>query len=134
MEQIFDDLAPLVCKSKLKMEGGITQLSHLCYEEQRFHQAIEDWFHYAGRTFDVQFYEKYNKALEEWTETCSVIEIGHQLKNHMGDSEDCEQCENIPVEPRKKEYFPDEPQVCLLSDVLASVAGVAHVDGLIRKD
>lgn len=42
MEQIFDDLALLVCKSKLKMEGDIIQLSHLCYEEQRFHQAIED--------------------------------------------------------------------------------------------
>jgi hypothetical protein len=52
----------------------------------------------------------------------------------MGDSEDCEQCENRPVEPRKKDYFPDEPQVCLLSDVLASVARVARVDGLIRRD
>lgn len=61
-------------------------------------------------------------------------EIGHQPKNHLGDLKDCEQCENMPDEPQKNEYFPDELWVCLLSDVLTSVAGVAHVDRLIRKD
>ncbi|KAF3389876.1 hypothetical protein DPV78_011632, partial [Talaromyces pinophilus] len=50
----------------------------------------------------------YNKVLKEWIETSSIIEISHQVKNHVGDLKDCEQCENIPVEPRKNEYFPDE--------------------------
>jgi hypothetical protein len=31
------------------------------------------------------------------------------------------------------DYFPEDPRAFSLSDVLASVAGVSHIDGLIQK-
>ncbi|KAE8553417.1 hypothetical protein EYB25_004799 [Talaromyces marneffei] len=133
MEHIFLDLSPLVRNGQLKMEGGITSVNRFCWSVERFHSAIEDWFEYAGRTFDVKCYEDYNKAHEKWSRKSSVIMIDHQLKSHEGDTEDCEQCENIPDEPRKCDYFPREPQAYALSEVLASIAGVPHVDGLLRK-
>lgn len=133
MEQIFLDLSPLVRNGQLKMEGGITSVNRFCWSVERFHSAIEDWFEYAGRTFDVKCYENYNKAHEKWSRKSSVIMIDHQLKNHEGDTENCEQCENIPDEPCKCDYFPREPRAYALSEVLASVAGVPHVDGLLRK-
>jgi hypothetical protein len=133
VEQIFLDLSPLVRNGQLKMEGGITSVNRFCWSVERFHSAIEDWFEYAGRTFDVECYENYNKAHEKWSRKSSVIEIEHQLKNHESDTENCEQCKNIPDEPRKCDYFPREPQAYMLSEVLASIAGVPHVDGLLRK-
>ncbi|KUL81337.1 hypothetical protein ZTR_10422 [Talaromyces verruculosus] len=133
MEQIFVDLSLLVRNGLLKMEGGITSVNRFCWSVERFHSAVEDWFEYAGRTFDVECYENYNKAHEKWSRKSSVIEIEHQLKNHEGDTENCEQCENIPDEPRKCDYFPREPRACALSEVLASIAGVPHVDGLSWK-
>jgi hypothetical protein len=133
MEQIFIDLTPLVRNGQLKMEGGITAISPACWSEERFHQAIEDWFENGGRTYDVTCYEDYNKAYEEWNRESSIIDFGHQLKNHEGDSKDCKQCENTADEPQKSDYFPKEPRVCFLSEVLASVAGVPHIDGLISR-
>jgi hypothetical protein len=36
----------------------------------------------------------------------------------------------MPDEPEKSDYFPEEPQTCMLSEVLALVASVPHIDGL----
>lgn len=132
MEQIFIDLTPLVCKGQLNMEERINRLNSRCYSEDRF-QAIKDWFYYAGRTYDVQSYENHNKACYEWDVISSSIAIDYQVKNHVGKCSDCEQCESTPLEPCKGDYFPNTPQPCLLSDVLASVAGIAHIDGLNRR-
>jgi hypothetical protein len=54
-------------------------------------------------------------------------------KNYESDTENCEQCENIPDEPRKYDYFSREPQAYMLNEVLTSIAGVPHIDGLLRK-
>lgn len=116
------------------MKGGITAVDLFSWSEERFHSAIEDWFEHAGHTFDVKCYQKYDKAHRKWDRISSAIMIQHQLKNHQGDTNDCEQCGIIPDEPRKSDYFPEEPQACSLSEVLASVAGVPHIDGLILKE
>ncbi|KMW68027.1 hypothetical protein BDDG_12531 [Blastomyces dermatitidis ATCC 18188] len=60
MEQIFSDLPPLVRSGQLKID-------------ECFHQAIEDWFHYVGRTFDVQSYEHYKIYKERRTRGASWI-------------------------------------------------------------
>ena len=116
------------------MEGGITSVNSFCWSEERFHNAIEDWFKYADHTFDVKYYQNYDKAHRKWDRKSSIIIIEHQLKNHQGDTKDCEQCKNIPDEPQKCDYFLVEPWAYSLSEVLASVTGVSHIDGLIVKE
>jgi hypothetical protein len=49
MEQIFPELSALVEREILRMEGGA------------FHNAIEDWFRYNGRTFDVKIYDRFRE-------------------------------------------------------------------------
>lgn len=132
MEHIFIDLTPLVCKGQLKMEERINWLKSRCYSEDRF-QAIKDLFLDAGRTYDVRSYENCNKACYEWDGISSSIAIDHKMENHVSESGDCEQCERIPLEPRKSDYFPNNLKTCSLSDALALVAGIAHIDGLNRR-
>jgi hypothetical protein len=55
MEQIFPDPSALVQRGVLQMEGGVTQLTSTSCQISRFHNAIEDWFRYKDRTFDVLF-------------------------------------------------------------------------------
>lgn len=82
---------------------------------------------------DVQSYENYKKAFYEWEIISSSIAIDHQVKNHVGESSDCQQYKSTPLEPRKSGYFPNSLRPYPLSDVLASVAGIAHIDGLNRR-
>ena len=58
------------------------------------------------------------------------MEINHQLKAHQGSSQDCGKYGEVPDEPLRKDYFPEEPHSSLLSEVLASVIGVGHLDGI----
>lgn len=57
------------------------------------------------------------------------MEINHQFESHKGSSQDCKKCE-VPDEPLRKDYFPEEPRSSLLSEVLASVIGVGNLDGV----
>jgi hypothetical protein len=97
----------------------------------RFHQAIEDWFNNRGRAFDVNCYETYNREHKTWEIEFSTKEIEHQLSHPKSEGE-YEHCKSWPVpeEPKRCDFFPEEPSTCLLSDVLARVAEVSHIDGL----
>jgi len=125
MERILD-LVPLIELRQLKMAGGISPgllgLIHI----ERFHAAVEEWFHNKGRTFNVENYNKYRQAHDEWEAEDSTRIIQHQLSHR--DTE-CTYGPELP-EPKKSDYFPSEPSARLLSEVLASVSKVAHVDGL----
>ncbi|KAE8155565.1 hypothetical protein BDV40DRAFT_294231 [Aspergillus tamarii] len=128
MEQIFPDLAALIERGDLRMDG-VTQMTSASWQISRFHNAIEDWFRYKGRSFDVKTYDRFERKYAKWDRKSSTAEINHQLEAHGGSSRNCEKCGSIPDEPLRKDYFPEEPQSCLLSEVLASVIGVQHLDG-----
>jgi hypothetical protein len=128
MEQIFPDLSALIERGVLQMEGGVTQLSSVCWQISRFHNAIEDWFRYKGRTFEVNMYDRFQRAHAEWEREASTVEINHQFESHEGSSQDCKKCGEVPDEPLRKDYFPEEPRSSLLSEVLASVIGVGNLD------
>ena len=130
IEQIFPDLSALAERGALRMEGGITQLTSASWQTTRFHDAIEDWFHYNGRTFDVKIYDRFKRKYAKWNRKSSTAEINHQLEAHGGSSQNCEKCGEVPDEPLRKDYFPEEPRSCLLSEVLASVIGVQRLDGV----
>jgi hypothetical protein len=121
IERILGDLTTLIHTGDLKVNG-------------RFHQAIEDWFSYGGRTFDVRCYDAYNQAHKTWVSAWSTKEIEHQL-GHSKSEGDCELCRSWPVpeEPMRGDYFLQEPSACLLSKVLADVAGVQNIDALSRR-
>jgi hypothetical protein len=113
MESIFGDLSALVKSGNLTMD-------------RRFHEAIEDWFNYQGRTFDVSCYKAQHST---WENEFSTKGIEHQLSHPKSEGE-CEKCRlwPIPEEPKWSGIFPEEPSTWLLSDVLARVAGVSHID------
>lgn len=114
------------------MEGGVTQLTSASWQISRFHNAIEDWFRCKGRTFEVNQYDRFQEANAKWERKASTVEINHQLEAHEGSSWDCEVCGEVPDEPLRKDYFPEEPRSSLLSEVLASTIGVGHLDGVDR--
>ncbi|OKO89278.1 hypothetical protein PENSUB_13813 [Penicillium subrubescens] len=114
----------------LQMEGGVAQLTSASWQISRFHNAIEDWFRYKGRTFEVKIYDRFKKAHAKWERKASTVEINHQLEAHEGSSQNCEKCGKVPDEPQRKDYFPEEPHSSLLSEVLASVIGVGNLDGV----
>jgi hypothetical protein len=130
MEQIFPDLRALIEQGVLQMEGGVTQLSSVCWQTSRFHNAFEDWFRYKGRTFEVNMYDRLQRAHADKEREASTVEINHQFESHKGSSQDCETCGEVPDEPLRKDYFPEEPRSSLLSEVLSSVIGVGNLDGV----
>ncbi|OQD84189.1 hypothetical protein PENSOL_c128G09724 [Penicillium solitum] len=65
-----------------------------------------------------------------WGRKASTVEISHQLEAHGGSSQDFQKCGEVPDEPLRKDYFPGEPRSSLLSEALASVIGVGHLDGV----
>ncbi|KAK6810476.1 hypothetical protein RU639_013750 [Aspergillus parasiticus] len=131
IEQIFPDLAALIERGDLRMDGGVTQMTSASWQISRFHNAIEDWFRYKGRSFDAKTYDRFERKYAKWDRKSSTAEINHQLEAHGGSSRNCEKCGSIPDEPLRKDYFPEEPQSCLLREVLASVIGVQHLDGVL---
>ena len=128
MEQIFPDLSVLLEHGVLQMEGGVTQLTSASWQTTHFHNTIEDWFCYNGCTFDVKIYNHFKRKYAKWDQKSSTAVINHQLKAHRGSFQNCEQCGEIPDEPLRRDYFPKEPHSCPLSEVLASIIGVQHLD------
>lgn len=75
----------------------------------------------------MEIYDRFQSAHVEWERIASTVEINHQADAHEGSSQDCEKCEEVPGEPLREDYFPEEPYKSLLSGVLASVIGVGHL-------
>lgn len=119
IERIFGNLSALVETGNLKME-------------EKDHEAIEDWFKYRGRTFDVSCYDSYAKGYEEWEDGWTTPYVDHQLSHSRSHDAECEVCQSwrLPEKPKRSDFFPDEPSACLLSEVLAQVAETSHIDGL----
>ena len=129
MEHILD-LTALLEPNQIKMEGGTSTYSILGMAVSRmsgFHLMIEDWFTNSGRSFDVEEYDQWDKAYDNWVWESSIREMNHQL----GDCRESE-CtyEPIPENPEKSDYFSAERTPRLLSEVLASVAKVHQIDHL----
>ncbi|KAJ5152476.1 hypothetical protein N7492_009756 [Penicillium capsulatum] len=72
------------------MEGGVTQLTSACWQISRFHNAIEDWFQYMGRAFEVNIYDRFRRAHAKWEWKANTVEINHQPETHQGSSQDYE--------------------------------------------
>lgn len=130
MERLFPDMNALIHRGVLRMEGGITQLTPASWQISRFHDAVEDWFRYKGRAFNVKIYGRFKRKWAKWDRRSSTAEFNHELQAHGGSSQNCEKCGELPDEPRREDYFPEEPTSCLLSEVLASVIGVPNLDGV----
>ncbi|KAJ5253723.1 hypothetical protein N7524_010903 [Penicillium chrysogenum] len=128
LEQIYPDLGVLVERGAMQIEGGFNQQTEISWKISRFHNAIEDWFRYKGRTFEMKTYDLYQREHAKWNRKTNTMEINHQLNAHGGSSQDCEKCGEIPDEPLRRDYFPEEPRSRLLSEVLAAVIGVPHLD------
>ncbi|KAL4891332.1 hypothetical protein BDV59DRAFT_182245 [Aspergillus ambiguus] len=93
-------------------------------------KAIEDWFLYEGRTFDIGCYERFKKDHDEWRSDWSTLQIEHQLAHGDKPSGKCCLCEGVPgpKEPEKMDYFPENPSAISLSRLLAIVSGQPHID------
>jgi hypothetical protein len=93
-------------------------------------EMIADWFKYGGRTFDLGCYENYDKNHREWEADRSVRWYEHQLAHREQPDNACNYCQSLPgpEEPRKSNYFPEEPSVISLSQMLALVSGQPHID------
>ena len=109
---------------------GVTQLTLASWQTTCFHNTIEDWFRYNGCTFNVKMYDCFKRKYAKWDWKSSTAVINHQLEAHGGSSQNCEQCGEIPDELLRKDYFSEESRSCLLSEVLASIIGVQHLDGV----
>jgi hypothetical protein len=93
-------------------------------------EMIADWFKYGGRTFTIGSYERFNKDHRAWSREWSVKSINHQLGHKEQSDSTCNYCQSLPspVEPKKLDYFPEEPSAMLLSQLLATVSGQSHID------
>ncbi|KFX96303.1 hypothetical protein O988_05384 [Pseudogymnoascus sp. VKM F-3808] len=109
------------------MEGGTTVCNTqepLVLRTTRFHPMVEDWFSYSGCTFIIKEYSHWNKAYAGWERENYNREVKHQLR--CSDQE-CT-CDSRPERPQEADYFPPDRTPRLLSEVLASVAGVYQLD------
>jgi hypothetical protein len=128
MEHILD-LTALLEPNQIKIGGTSTysMLGMAVSGTSGFHPMIEDWFTNSGRSFDVEEYDQWNKAYDNWVRESSIREMNHQLS-------DCREgectCEPIPENLEKSDYFSAERTPRLLSEVLASVAKVHQIDRL----
>lgn len=93
-------------------------------------EAVADWFRYEGSTFDLGCYERFNKDHYEWETDWSVRCIDHQLGHQEEPDSECNFCQSLPIpeEPKKSDYFPEEPSKIMLSQLLASVSAQSHID------
>ncbi|KAF3407818.1 hypothetical protein DPV78_000652 [Talaromyces pinophilus] len=127
LERLLPDLSALVRDGHLKMDGCISAPvdSEVCLESSA--EMIADWFKYGGRTFDLGCYENFRKDHHEWDEDVGWIDhLGHREQP----DNTCNYCQSLPgpEEPRKSDYFLEEPSVISLSQMLASVSGQPHID------
>ncbi|KAJ6126189.1 hypothetical protein N7471_010682 [Penicillium samsonianum] len=93
-------------------------------------KAIEDWFQYEGRAFDIGCYERFKEDHEKWESDSSAGQIEHQLGHGDKPRDGCDICEEIPdlEEPKRMDYFPEVPSTISLSRLLATVSGQPHID------
>lgn len=93
-------------------------------------RAIQDWFWYEGRTFDIDCYEQYKKDHDEWERNWSNLHIEHQLAHTEKPGDGCCLCEGEaePEEPREMDYFPESPSTISLSRLLAIISEQPHID------
>jgi hypothetical protein len=125
MERILD-LATLIEPGQFRLEApAINSFGGLSVTN--FHGAIKDWLKDKGRTYDIENYNRYEKDHKDRDEKTGVQEIQHQLDGHPETG--C-LCGPQPEEPKESDYFCGEPSARSLSEVLASVIGETHVDGL----
>jgi hypothetical protein len=129
IEQIFD-LVPLIQPKYLMMKGGATLVGMFrnALQIERLHPAIEDWFDNGGRSYSVEELARWDKIFEEWESKSSSYTIRHQIHEGKGQLE-CN-CEPVPEEPKKSDYFPQDRTPRLLSEVLASIRKVDQIDNI----
>ncbi|GBF62892.1 hypothetical protein TMEN_5483 [Trichophyton mentagrophytes] len=130
VERFLPDLASLIKDGSLKMDGWISAPPESTVTIESSTEAIQDWFRYEGRTFDIGCYERFKKTHDKWESDWSLCCINHQLNHTESASSECYYCQGLPSpeEPRKADYFPKEPSAVLLSTLLASVSGGSHID------
>lgn len=123
-------LRTLLEANHIKMEGGTSTYNILgtaVSRTSRFHPMIEDWFTNNGYTFDVEEYDRWDKAYDDWVGESSDREINHQLSGCR--KGECT-CQPISPKPQEADYFSAERTPCLLTAVLASVTKVHQIDRL----
>ncbi|KAG9228631.1 hypothetical protein BJ875DRAFT_388989, partial [Amylocarpus encephaloides] len=81
-------------------------------------------FTYSDCIFDIEEYSHWSKAHAGWERENYNREVKHQLR--CSDRE-CT-CDARPERPQEADYFPPDRTPQLLSEVLASVAGVYQID------
>jgi hypothetical protein len=93
-------------------------------------KAIQDWFQYEGRVFNISCYERFKKDHEKWVSDSSAGQIEHQLGHGDKPRHGCDICEGVPMpkEPHRMDYFPQVPYPISLSRLLAIVSGQPHID------
>lgn len=125
IECLLPNLADLVRDGHLQMDGYISAPVDSKVSFKLSVEMIADWFKYGGRTFDLECYENYNKNYCEWEADWCGRWIAHQLAHGEQLDNACDFCQfsPIPEEPKKLDYFPEEPSVILLSQLLVSVIG-----------
>lgn len=132
MEQVFD-LAAFIQPKHLMMKGGATWVgifgNNLRIEQ--FHPAIEDWFNNGGRSYGLDELAEWDTVYGEWKDKSNTQLIKHQLHKIRGELE-CN-CEPVPEEPKKSDYFPQDRTPRLLSEVLASVCKVDQIDHIPQR-
>jgi hypothetical protein len=109
------------------MEGGTVIYNTqgpLVSRTTRFHPMVEDWFTYAGCVFDIKEYSRWSKAYAGWERKDSNREWKHQLRCRDGECS----CDAKLERPQEADYFSLDRTPRLLSEVLASVAGVYQID------
>ncbi|EED23173.1 conserved hypothetical protein [Talaromyces stipitatus ATCC 10500] len=135
LERLLPDLSALVRDGHLKMDGWISAPvdSNVCLESSA--EMVADWFKYGGRTFDLGCYANFRKDHREWDNDCSTRWINHHLGHGEQPDNACNYCQSLPdpEEPKKEDYFPDDPSVISLSQMLASMSGQANIDKCGRR-
>ncbi|KAF5859883.1 hypothetical protein ETB97_002242 [Aspergillus alliaceus] len=126
-ERIIPDLADLVRDNCLKMDSSPPG-SKATIESST--KAIQDWFRYEGRAFDINCYERHKKNHDEWERNWSILHIEHQLAHTGKPTEGCCLREGVPEpkEPEEMDYFPENPSAVLLSRLLAIMSKQPHID------
>ncbi|KAF4207308.1 hypothetical protein CNMCM8927_003582 [Aspergillus lentulus] len=129
-ERIIPDLPDLLSGGSLKMDGWIAAPPGSKVSIESSTKAIQDWFRYGGRTFDIDCYERFKKDHGDWLDDWSYLHIEHQLAHTEKPSDGCCLCEGVaePVEPRETDYFPESPSTISLSRLLALISGQPHLD------
>jgi hypothetical protein len=129
-ERIIPDLPDLLSGGPLKMDGWIAGPPGSKVSIESFTKAIQDWFRYVGRTFDIDCYERFKKDHSDWLDDWSYLHIEHQIAHTSKPSDGCCICEVVaePEEPRATDYFPENPSSISLSRLLAIISGQPHID------